>query len=282
MRFSNCHPAVNLVWFLAVGGISVFYMNPLTSLFTLVVTCIMQSRMSKHRFAKLLVPMMLVTAIINPLFSHKGVTILAYFPSGNPLTLESILYGISAAIMLGSAMMLCVVFSKIFTVDKLHYFIGRALPSLAIVLSMIMRFVPRFISHIGEAYHARCTLFGTPQNKRGKIKYGAAALSASMTWALENSLDVADSMKSRGWGLRGRTSFTRYRFEERDRDALTTILVMSAYFISGISYGALDFRFYPTVEFSEATPFGVSCIIVYAFLCSYPLLMEVRHGTLEN
>ena len=282
MRFSDCHPLVNLAWFLAVGGISVFYMNPLTSFFTLIAACVMQSRLGKGRLFTLLVPMMIVTAIVNPLISHKGVTILAYFPSGNPLTLESIVYGVSAAVMLGAAMMLCVVFSKIFTVDKLHYFIGRILPSLAIILSMILRFVPRFVSHIGDAYRARCTLLGTPKNKRTKIKYGAAAVSASMTWALENSLDVADSMKSRGWGLPNRTSFTRYRFEDRDRDALTAILVMSAYFISGIAYGALEFRFYPTIQFSEVTPFGVSCFIVYAFLCSFPLLMEVRHGKIKN
>ncbi len=282
MRFSDCHPIVNLAWFLAVGGIGVFYMNPLTGGILLIAVLIMQCRMEKNHIAKMLLPLMVATALINPLFSHKGVTVLAYFPSGNPLTLESIIYGISAAVMLGGAMMLCIVFSKIFTSDKLHYFIGRALPSLAIILSLILRFAPRFVSHIGGAYRARTSLLGAPKNKRDKIKYGASALSASMTWALENSLDVADSMKSRGWGIRGRTSFTRYRFEERDRDALGAILVMSAYFISGIAYGALDFRFYPTVKFAAVTPFGVSCVIVYAFLCSFPLLMEVHHGTIKN
>ncbi len=282
MRFSDFHPLVNLVWFLAVGGISVFYMNPLTSAFLLVSACIMQFRLAKSRFLGLLFPMMVVTAIVNPMFSHKGVTILAYFPSGNPLTLESIVYGVSAAIMLGAAVMLCIVFSKIFTADKLHYFIGRVFPSLAIILSMILRFVPRFVLHIGEAYNSRCTLLGVPSRKRDKIKYGAAAISASMTWSLENSLDVADSMKSRGWGIKGRTSFTRYRFEDRDRDALTAILVMCAYFISGIAYGVLDFRFYPTIQFAKITPFGVSCIIIYAFLCSFPLLLEVSHGKIKN
>lgn len=36
-----------------------------------------------------------VTAAVNPAFSHEGRTILRYLPSGNPLTLESILYGIA-------------------------------------------------------------------------------------------------------------------------------------------------------------------------------------------
>ena len=36
-----------------------------------------------------MLPLLVITALINPAFSHQGVTILAYLPSGNPLTLES-------------------------------------------------------------------------------------------------------------------------------------------------------------------------------------------------
>ena len=38
-------------------------------------------------------PVLLLAALVNPAFNHAGVTILIYLPSGNPLTLESILYG---------------------------------------------------------------------------------------------------------------------------------------------------------------------------------------------
>ena len=40
----------------------------------------------------------LLAAVVNPAFVHQGVTILTYLPSGNPLTLESILYGLAAAL----------------------------------------------------------------------------------------------------------------------------------------------------------------------------------------
>ena len=39
----------------------------------------------------------------NPAFDHEGATLLAYLPSGNPLTLESIAYGVAAAVMHGAA-----------------------------------------------------------------------------------------------------------------------------------------------------------------------------------
>ena len=51
--------------------------------------------------------------------------------------------------------------------------------------------------------------------------YAAAnAAAAPLRTALENAIETADSMKSRGYGLRGRTAFSIYRMEARDRYAL--------------------------------------------------------------
>ena len=55
------------------------------------------------RFSLLyMLPMMVVAALVNPAFNHEGATILTYLPSGNPLTLESILYGAAVAAMLAA------------------------------------------------------------------------------------------------------------------------------------------------------------------------------------
>ena len=43
-----------------------------------------------------MLPMMLFAALVNPVFNHEGATILTYLPSGNPLTAESIWYGLAA------------------------------------------------------------------------------------------------------------------------------------------------------------------------------------------
>ncbi len=42
---------------------------------------------------------------MNLAFNHEGATILAYLPSGNPLTLESIAYGFAAAAMLAAVVL---------------------------------------------------------------------------------------------------------------------------------------------------------------------------------
>ena len=70
-------------------------------------------------------PIMLLTAFMNPAFSHEGVTVLLYFPTGNPLTLESILYGLSAGVMIATVMLWFVSFSRVITSDKFIYLFGR-------------------------------------------------------------------------------------------------------------------------------------------------------------
>ncbi len=278
MRFCDLHPAVNILWFASVGAITMLYMNPLTLAVTLVAACVLIHRLGGRRYGVLLVPLMLLTAIINPLFSHKGATILAYFPSGNPLTLESIVYGVSASLMIGAAVILCLAFGTVVTSDKLLWVVGRVVPSAAMLITMTLRFIPRFTLQLKTAYRARCALIGEPQVRLQKLSLAASVMSNTVSRALEGSIDSADSMKSRGWGLHPRTSFSIYRIESRDKVALTVILILVFYFVCGIMTGALDLRFYPTIKFTQATPFGVSFLAAHATLCFYPLLMEVPRG----
>ena len=83
------------------------------------------------KFIAMLLPLMLISALINPAFNHEGVTVIAYLPSGNPLTLESVLYGIVAASMVATVICWFSCFNKIMTSDKFIYLFGRIIPSLS-------------------------------------------------------------------------------------------------------------------------------------------------------
>ena len=50
-------------------------------------------------------------------------------------------------------------------------------------------------------------------------------LSILVTWILEDSIDTADSMNARGYGLNGRTSFSIYRLDKRDKIILLIIVL---------------------------------------------------------
>ena len=173
-----------------------------------------------------MLPMMVMAALINPAFNHEGATLLTYLPSGNPLTLESILYGLAAAAMLAAVVTWFSCYTAVMTSDKFVYLFGRLIPALSLVLSMALRFVPKFQAQFHVVSEAqRC--IGRDVSDGGvirRIRNAVTIFSIMLTWSLENAIETADSMKSRGYGLPGRTAFSIYRFDDRDKMALGWLL----------------------------------------------------------
>ena len=89
--FEGYHPFVNLLYFTLVIGFSLALTHPVAqgiSLASAVAYALAIEGRKKLTFIlKFCLPMMLLTAFINPVFSHEGVTVLLYFGNGNPLTL---------------------------------------------------------------------------------------------------------------------------------------------------------------------------------------------------
>ena len=115
-EFKRYHPVANFLYFAAVIGFSMVVLNPvclIISFFASVCYSIILNGKKALKFIAMLLPLMLISALINPAFNHEGVTVIAYLPSGNPLTLESILYGIFAASMVATVICWFSCFNKI-------------------------------------------------------------------------------------------------------------------------------------------------------------------------
>ena len=146
--FSGFHPLNNLIYFALVIGFSLVLNHPLAQGISLVCACVyaisINGRKSITFLLKYALPMVLLTAFINPAFNHEGATVLLYFSNGNPLTLESVLYGISAGVMLVTILLWFTSFNRVMTSDKFIYLFGKIIPALSLVFSMSLRFVPKF------------------------------------------------------------------------------------------------------------------------------------------
>ena len=98
--FSGYHPIINFLYFALVLVFTMFFLHPVSMLISL--TCsityaVYLNGRQAVRFSLLyMLPMALLAMVVNPAFNHEGATILAYLPTGNPLTLESILYGLAS------------------------------------------------------------------------------------------------------------------------------------------------------------------------------------------
>lgn len=225
-----------------------------------------------------LLPMALMAALINPAFSHQGTTVLAYLPSGNPLTLESILYGLFAAGLLCAVILWFFCLTEVLTSDKFVYLFGRVVPALSLVLSMSLRFVPRFKARFQQVAHAQRAMGRDVSRGRllSRLRSAVTVFSIVVTWSLEDGIHTADSMKSRGYGLPGRTAFSLYRFDARDRGVLLWLGLCAAYLAWGWAAGALSWRWYPSVKTVPLTPFTVSFSLVFLALCMTPLFLDRR------
>lgn len=280
--FVTCHPAVNLLYFALVLTYSMFFLHPLclaVSLFAAFV-CAMELNggAAVRRSARFILPTATLAALVNPAFTHKGATILCYLPSGNPLTLESIAYGGAAAAMLAAVLMWCSCWNTVMTSDKLMHLFGRLAPALSLLLAMTLRFVPRFEAKFREVTAARRGMgLYSEHGRLAALKSAAAVFSVMVTWSLENAAETAESMKSRGYGLARRTAFSLFHLGRRDKRLLAYLGLCGAYVALGWARGALRCRYYPTLD-GTLTPYSLSVLAVYLFLCLTPVLLQRKEA----
>ena len=279
--FAGYHPIVNFLFFVSVLTFSMVFTHPVCLAVSLVCALTYSGYLNREKALsfnlKFMLPMLIVTALINPAFNHEGATILLYLRNGNPLTMESIIYGITAAIMLITMISWFSCFNKVFTSDKFIYLFGRVIPSLSLILSMTLRLVPHFKAQMKVISSAQKYIGRNVSNGNiiRKARHGLRILSILITWALENAIETADSMKSRGYGLPGRTAFSIYHFSMRDRAALAFIIACTGYIITGASLGGLYFRYFPTIKGNGVGFYSVSLYSVYLALCLSPLAINL-------
>lgn len=283
-EFKTYHPIVNFVYFLFVIGFSCFFMHPICLCISLVCgfvySVVLKGRKAIRKNLLYIIPTMLATALINPAFNHEGATIMEYLPGGNPLTLESVVYGIAAAAMIVSVICWFSSYNEVMTSDKFIYLFGRIIPSLSLIISMTLRFVPRFTAQLKIAANAQRCMGRDVSNgsivKRAKC--GLSILSAMATWSLENAIETADSMKSRGYGHSGRTAFSIFMFDKRDKMALAAILILGIYTFIGNLTGGMYFRFFPSIKTAGFSVYGLSIFAAYFLLCVFPVTIEVKEA----
>ncbi|MDR1209775.1 MAG: energy-coupling factor transporter transmembrane protein EcfT [Clostridiales bacterium] len=271
--FASYHPAVNFAFFAAVLAFGMTLNHPACLIISAVCAFAYALRLNGAKAARFalvfMLPAMILAAAINPLVNHRGATILTYLPDGNPLTLESVAYGGASALALAGITAWFACFGAVMTSDKTFHLLRGAAPSIALALTAALRFVPRYIRQAGAIAAARRGI----GIRGGRVRSGIRVVSIMTVWALENAVETADSMRSRGFGLPGRTSFGIFRFTRRDAAALAFIAVCAAAVIAAAP-GGLRFRYFPTLR-AGGGAVAVLGGAAYLALCALPLILEI-------
>lgn len=279
-EFSRLHPLTILIFFVILLSAGAFTVQPVfiaLSLSGAFCFAIKLGGITLLKKAPLLLFPLLVSVLINVLFNHRGVTVLARFPSGNTLTLEAFVYGLLAGCMLCGAIIWFYCFGKIFTADKLMCITGKLFPSLTMIISMTVRSIPLFVKRFRKISDAQTQLgFGYSNgNIFKRLKNLARIFSILINNSLESSVETSDSMRSRGYGIAGRTSFNMFRFTLRDLVFIIFFLVIGGFVIFGEINSWNAFTCYPRFHFAESTFLSVIQLSAFGLLSFVPFIYEL-------
>ena len=266
--FSALHPALTFCYFAAVLLLTMLVLHPvflaLSLLGALGYCAVLRGWRSLGRTLGWLVPFLVLMAALN----------------GNPVTREALCYGAAAAAMFAAVILWFQCCNVVMTAEKYLYVFGSALPGVSLLLSMALRFVPKFSAHICSVRAAQASLgCGTREGSAWqRLRNGARILSVAVSWALESGITAADSMKSRGYGAGRRTYFGNYRFTRRDGVLSAVLALALAGVCAGVGCGALYVRYYPSIRIGGDGALGAVCMACFALLCFLPLLLDGKEA----
>ncbi len=272
------HPAVIFTYICSAIVCSMLTMQPFFVLISFAVGSIYSIYLSGVRkyfsSLKFMLVVFAVIAVANPLFNHKGSTVLFYI-GNNPFTWEALLFGICSG-----GMLLCVIvwfrcYQALMTNDKFLYLFGKAAPTSALVASMILKWIPQTSHKMNQIRNAQAALYKNHDDgtRKRKIASSVRMTGILMSWSMEDSIEAADSMRARGYGAKKRTTFSKYKMGMHDIVSLCIIAALAAVSIAVILGRANDFLFYPTPSGADLAAW---LYVPYALLLLYPLILEGR------
>lgn len=283
--FSGFHPLVNFIFFVAALGLTMFIQQPVYLLISMISGCAyllyLQGKKGFFRQVGYLMPILVMMAVMNPMFNHEGITILWYLPNDNPITLEAICFGLASAVMMGASIVWFNCCNTVFTSDKIIYLFGRIIPAMSLMISMTLRFVPRFKNFLQSVLRTQQAMH-KPENTKEKLQQALAAFSATVSWAMEQSIVSADSMKSRGYGGLGRTAFSIYIFEKRDGIAIALMALLCAGAALPHILGLMGWTYYPSLYGVLFGPVQILAYLCYGGMCNLPLMINLMEDRKWN
>lgn len=278
--FESFHPAVLFIYYILVVCFSMVSMHPVVILASLAGGFLFFGALNGLRktLSELVFffCLFVIMAVTNPIFVHNGETIL-FFMNDNPVTLEAVIYGGMASLMIVGVLLWCRCYSEILTTDKFLYLFGKVIPKLGLILSMAFRFIPLFKYQIHKINQSQKTmgLYAT-DSIPDKVRGGIRVFDSLVSWSMENSIDTADAMKARGYGLHGRTNFSLFRFRKRDGILLGAMGGFTLFILFSYALGGYGFFYYPYLDQVQWSPRDIlqyGAVLIFMLI---PGIIEVR------
>lgn len=250
--FSMSHPAVPALYMVLTLGLTMFSMQPV--LIALSLTGGLAYGFATRGAARTLsalrwqLPVILIIALVNPLFSASGSTELFHIGM-RAVYLESMVYGLCMGGLFVASVLWFEAAASMLGYDKVLALLGNAAQVIALMISMCMRLIPQFLRRGRTVLAVQDAIDVPGRAPADPVRSRLRASSVLMGWGMEDSLERADAMRSRGWGAASRrTTYARYRLRRGDVAALVGLAVFGAAAVAVAWTATTQYSFYPQLS----------------------------------
>lgn len=274
--FSKCHPVTNFLFFLGAICFGVLFQHPAYLLAAVLCAGVYYLLLAGRKAIKtflMLLPLLLIVAAVNPLFNTRGEHVLFSLFS-RPYTLEALAYGFAVGAILVITLLWFGCYNHVMTEDKFTALFGNFAPSLSLLLVMVFRMIPNLISKAKQITNARRSIGKGAENAplKEKLSHGMTVLLTLTGWALESSIQTADSMRSRGYGTTRRSSFQIYTMHASDWYLLAATLCTAAITVWGAAAGATAAEYTPAISAAPISLF----LPIYCLYLLIPTFVHIK------
>lgn len=280
MRFDSYHPMINFIYFAAAIICTICFNHPI--FLGISFLCAFLYSVKLNGWKNILLNIMLIILAIAytawySYYNHFGITNIRANFIGNQITLEAVVYGFVRGMTVATVVIwFCCIF-KLVTADKVVYLFGRISPKLSLFLSILLRTVPRIKTRARRIEISREGIGkGIFQGMlRRRFCNLCSLLSILITWTLEDFVESSNSMKSRGYSLKGRTAFSIYRFDNRDRGLVIVFFWCLSFVMMAVLFNQTTIYYDPVIITNPITRMSFVFYGAYAVFLLLPMGLQI-------
>lgn len=220
--------------------------------------------------------------LIQPLFYHTGQTVLFYV-NESAVYKENYIYGFIVSLMLIAGVVWCMVLRELLDSEKIYYLFGKLSPTLGLFFTMILRFIPLMKERLNQIHEGEIAMgrIGPNSSHIATIRNRIKEISILVGWSLESSIETANSMESRGYGLKGRTSYNRFIFKGLDIGLIILESLILVYMMAVLITKGFRVYYLPVIILNKWDIFNILALIVFTALALLPIIQEIIYKIWE-
>jgi energy-coupling factor transport system permease protein len=202
--------------------------------------------------ARLMVPLALLVAIVNPLVVRDGLTVFWRLGEVPPfgqvdLTVEALVYGLLLGVRVVAVVLCCALFTAAVDPDETLRLFRRVSFRSALTAALAVRLVPvlaRDARRMADANACRAMSGSGSGSPAGRV----AVLRAVATSALDRAVDVAATLEVRGYGARAAVRRGSEPWSRHDLAFAAAAVLLLAFAVGARLAGVAAFDAYPSLH----------------------------------